>query len=65
MNQVSYTSLRRGRSLFTALLRRFGHRQQPERQYEVLTVDEWRLLAARLAEAVLRFRALEEVVVPF
>ena len=42
-----------------------GHRQQPERQYEVLTVDEQCLLAARLPEAALRFIALWDVVVPF
>ncbi|EKU97082.1 hypothetical protein Lepto7375DRAFT_0952 [Leptolyngbya sp. PCC 7375] len=42
-----------------------GHRQQPERQYEVLTVDEQRLLAVRLAEAALRFIAVRDVVVPF
>ena len=35
-----------------------GHRQQPKRQYEVLTVDEQRLL-------VVRFIALGDVVVPF
>ncbi|WP_163695437.1 hypothetical protein [Adonisia turfae] len=42
-----------------------GHRQQPESQYEVLTVDEQCLLAARLPESVLRLIALRDVVVPF
>lgn len=42
-----------------------GHRQQPERQYEVLTVDEQRLLVARWPEAVVRFITLWDVVVPF
>ena len=42
-----------------------GHRQQPERQYKVLTVDEQRLLAARWPEAALRFIASRDVVVPF
>ena len=42
-----------------------GHRQQPERQYEVLMVDEQRLLAVRLPEAALRFIALGDVMVPF
>jgi hypothetical protein len=39
--------------------------QQLERHYEVLTVDERRLLAARLAELALQFIALREVVVAF
>ena len=42
-----------------------GHRQQPECQYEVLTVDKQRLLAARLPELALLFIALRDVVVPF
>ena len=42
-----------------------GHRQQPGRQYEVLAVDEQRLLAARLPQLALRFIALRDVVVPF
>ncbi|MEM0978650.1 MAG: hypothetical protein AAGH78_00110 [Cyanobacteria bacterium P01_H01_bin.58] len=41
------------------------HRQQLERLYEVLIVDEQRLLAARLSEAALRSIALRDVVVPF
>ncbi|MGD1949371.1 MAG: hypothetical protein ACFB14_06965 [Leptolyngbyaceae cyanobacterium] len=32
-----------------------GYRQQPERRYEVLTMDEQRLLAARLREVVVPF----------
>lgn len=42
-----------------------GHRQWPEREYEVLMVDGQRLLVARWPEAVLRFIALWDVVVPF
>ena len=43
-----------------------GCRQQPECQvYEVLTVDEQRLLAVRLPEPALRFIALRDVVPPF
>ena len=42
-----------------------GYRQQPERQYEVLIVDERRLLVARLTGLALRFVALRDVVVPF
>ena len=42
-----------------------GHRQRPERRYEVLTGDEQRLLAMRLAELALRFIAVRDVVVAF
>ncbi|MEM6518911.1 MAG: hypothetical protein AAF722_06205 [Cyanobacteria bacterium P01_C01_bin.70] len=42
-----------------------GYRQRPECQYEVLMVDEQRLLVVRWPEAVLRFIALRDVVVPF
>lgn len=42
-----------------------GRRQQPEQRYEVLTVDEQRLLVARWPGLVLRFMALRDVVVPF
>lgn len=42
-----------------------SHLQQSECQYEVLMVDEQRLLVARWPEAVLRFIALRDVVVPF
>ena len=47
------------------LLRVVGHRQQPERQYEVLTVDGQRLLVAWLPVLALRFIALRDVVVLF
>ncbi|MFG6100532.1 hypothetical protein SPB21_35165 [Leptothoe sp. ISB3NOV94-8A] len=42
-----------------------GHRQQPGQQYEVLMVDEQRLLAVLWSGAALRFIALRDVVVPF
>ena len=42
-----------------------GHRQQPERQYEVLTMDGQRLLVARWPGLALQFIALRDVVVPF
>ncbi|ESA35114.1 hypothetical protein N836_13700 [Leptolyngbya sp. Heron Island J] len=43
-----------------------GHRQQPDRQYEVLlTVDEQCLLAVRLLGLALWFISLRDVVPPF
>ncbi len=42
-----------------------GHRQQPEQRYEVLTVDEQRLLVVRWPELALRLIDLRDVVVPF
>ncbi|MDV3351436.1 hypothetical protein QGP82_22220 [Leptothoe sp. LEGE 181152] len=42
-----------------------GHRQQPEQRYEMLTVDEQRLLVARWPDLALRFIAVRDVVVPF
>ncbi|MEA5464634.1 hypothetical protein [Leptothoe sp. PORK10 BA2] len=42
-----------------------GHRQQPERLYKVLMVDERCLLAARWSGLALRFIAVRDVVVPF
>lgn len=42
-----------------------GHRQQPECQYEVLTVDDQCLLVARWPGLVLRFIAVRDVGVPF